>query len=257
MKRIIVILFVTIFQTRGNEVDLFSSTSDMERLYEREKEFTQKIEEHLSDIDSQLKSLDWFLDTYYKNYNYTEDDAAEYVSNPINTYVMLKRTALQWPQVKQKVFNVKAQERLEELIALLETFPKEADMDGAFSGLLLLHETYNFNLTEVAAGKIRIPGTEEYIETDYKLFPYDLVVLGKLAFNRGFYDRSYEFLVAAKELMTSEHADLMVEADHILKVTMQKHDEVLLKKGPRGESWKTYQVPFDPKTGRSEEIQEP
>ena len=34
------------------------------------------------------------LTKYYSNYNYTEEDAAEYVSHPINTYVLLKRTSL-------------------------------------------------------------------------------------------------------------------------------------------------------------------
>ncbi len=34
------------------------------------------------------------LNKYYSNYNYTEDDATEYVSHPINTYVLLKRTSL-------------------------------------------------------------------------------------------------------------------------------------------------------------------
>jgi len=39
------------------------------------------------------------LDTYYKNYHWTEEDAEEYVSNPINAYVLIKRTALEWPRV--------------------------------------------------------------------------------------------------------------------------------------------------------------
>ena len=35
----------------------------------------------------------------------TEKEAAEYVAHPVNTYKMIKRAALQWPQVKKKVFD--------------------------------------------------------------------------------------------------------------------------------------------------------
>ena len=42
----------------------------------------------------------------FQNHNYTEDDAVDYVSNPINTYVMLKRTAVHWPRVKAKVIKI-------------------------------------------------------------------------------------------------------------------------------------------------------
>ena len=35
--------------------------------------------------------------------NVTEKEAAEYVAHPVNTYKMIKRAALQWPQVKKKV----------------------------------------------------------------------------------------------------------------------------------------------------------
>ena len=39
------------------------------------------------------------------NGSVTVEEAAEYVAHPINTYKMIKRAALQWPQVKKKVFD--------------------------------------------------------------------------------------------------------------------------------------------------------
>ena len=53
---------------------------------------------HLASLSLELGclKLQFFrlLTKYYSNYNYTEEDAAEYVSHPINTYVLLKRTSL-------------------------------------------------------------------------------------------------------------------------------------------------------------------
>jgi hypothetical protein len=57
-----------------------------------------KLEEHLVQVNRQIKALVHFLDTHYKDYNYTEADTIEYVSNPINTYVMIKRTSMEWPK---------------------------------------------------------------------------------------------------------------------------------------------------------------
>ena len=244
LKHVILLLGVTL--TLGEEVDLFSSTAEMEKLFQREQEFSDKLESHLKTVEKQLKALDWFLDTNYKNYNYTEEDAEEYVSNPINTYVLLKRTALYWPQVKAVIFNQTAEKELDELIEILDKFPDESNIEGAFNGLFLLHETYDLNLKEVAAGKIKIPGTENYIETDFKLFPKDLKLLGQLSFNRGFYDRAYEFLSVALDLAKENGNE--EEAKDIgfhLQTVMKKHDEILVKKGPRGNDWKTYQLPFD------------
>ena len=100
LRKSLLLLVIGLVANQTGCIDLFSSTFELEKLYDRETEFNRKLEEHLKDIDGQLKVLDWFLDTYYKNYNYTVDDAVEYVSNPINTYVMLKRTAVHWPHVK-------------------------------------------------------------------------------------------------------------------------------------------------------------
>ena len=38
----------------------------IESLQQREEEFNLKLEEHLADVDSQLETLNWFLDTFYK-----------------------------------------------------------------------------------------------------------------------------------------------------------------------------------------------
>ena len=41
-----------------------------------------------------MKTLDTFINTYYKDHNYTEEDAEEYVSHPLNTFSLIKRTAI-------------------------------------------------------------------------------------------------------------------------------------------------------------------
>ena len=86
------------------------------------------------------------------------EDAEEYVSNPINTFALIKRTALWWPQLNGTLFNNATESKLDETIALLEKYDiSEEDLEGAMKGLVLLLSTYRFNITDFVNGKIRIP----------------------------------------------------------------------------------------------------
>ncbi len=66
-----------------------------------------KLEKHLKEIESQLKHLDWFFKVGYYNEgdDMMMDDVEEFVSNPINTYTMIKRLTLYWPEVRDHLFN--------------------------------------------------------------------------------------------------------------------------------------------------------
>ena len=66
-------------------------------------------------MNRQIRAIDRFLEANYKDHNYTEADAHEYVSNPINTYMLIKRTSLEWPNIKKVVFNETAEKEYEEI----------------------------------------------------------------------------------------------------------------------------------------------
>ena len=69
-------------------------------------------------VNRQIRAIDRFLEANYKDYNYTEADAHEYVSNPINTYMLIKRTSLEWPNIKKVVFNETAEREYDEIRTL-------------------------------------------------------------------------------------------------------------------------------------------
>ena len=78
----------------------------------------------------------------------------------------IKRTAVDWPQVQERLFGNRTKEKIDTLLDSLNKHSVvEKDLAGAMGGLFLLANTYNFNLTEMAAGKIRIPEAQT-IERD-------------------------------------------------------------------------------------------
>ena len=90
--------------------DLFSSTSELQKLYSKEMLIKEKLKEYLGQIQKQIDSLNYFLDTYYGFNETLFDEPKEYVSNPINTFVMIKRTGMVWPEMKKMLLNQKINE---------------------------------------------------------------------------------------------------------------------------------------------------
>ncbi len=90
-----------------------------------EKKLKEKIGVHLEQVERQIRAIEYMLDTHYNSqYNYTEEDAHDYVSNPINTYMLIKRTAMDWPNVKEIIFNATVDEdfrEIQELVNALDT----------------------------------------------------------------------------------------------------------------------------------------
>ena len=83
-----------------------------------ERILVEKTERYLTQVDRQIAAIDGFLNKHYVDFDYTKDDVAEYVSNPINTYVMIKRTVVEWPKVRAVVLNETLDGELEDIIKL-------------------------------------------------------------------------------------------------------------------------------------------
>ena len=86
------------------------------------------------------------------------------------------------------MFGSETHKKVDKLLVTLDKFTiKESDLNGALSGILLLLDTYKFNLTEFSAGKIQIPkaqiidrdSSEQYFE-DAALGAVDLHLMGQI-----------------------------------------------------------------------------
>ena len=99
------------------EPEVLSNTVNSERI-SGDRVLREKTERYLTQVDHQIATLDSFLNKFYANFDYTEDDVTDYVSNPINAFVMIKRTAVEWPKVRAIVLNETLDSELEDIIKL-------------------------------------------------------------------------------------------------------------------------------------------
>ncbi len=243
--------------------DLYSSMVEMKRLYDNEAKIMTKLGDHLEAVDKQIKIIDEFLEEY-KDFNVTADEAEEYVSNPINTFVMIKRQFKEWPKARDSLFGPETKDGIDDLIEASEKFDvTEEDLEGAANGLFLLQETYNFNITEFANGKIRIPdaqvrerggGERPAFVEDSPLNARDLEVLAKIAFNKDHYHRAYDFFKAAvdKAIQTNEKPEVIKMLKSGLKTSIRVHDQHFLKKVDVDDlpEQKTYPYPLSPELAK-------
>ena len=72
----------------------------------KQKEIEDKLDAQLKVIQAQIDHIDWYFKVGYNNQEKPMmDDVEEFVSNPINTFTMIKRTSLYWPGLKNHLFN--------------------------------------------------------------------------------------------------------------------------------------------------------
>ena len=100
------------------EPEVLLNTVNSDSTISGERVLREKTERYLTQVDRQIAALDGFLNKFYSEFDYTEDDVAEYVSNPINAFVMIKRTAVEWPKVRATVLNDTLDSELEDIIKL-------------------------------------------------------------------------------------------------------------------------------------------
>lgn len=141
------------------DLDLFSSVSELQKLYKKELEIKAKLQDFMQDMQDKIKKIEFFLNNSYVDENVSGDDnhIDSFIANPINTFTILKRTGLQLPSIKDLISVRNGTDQ--GISELLTDLPDPAQVEGAANGIFLLHETYNLNLTKFAEGELEVPGS--------------------------------------------------------------------------------------------------
>ena len=137
----------------------------------------------------------------------------------------------------------------------MDFLPGQDQLEGAGNGIFLLQEAYNLNISELTRGIVQVKRmSEESFLSSASLKYVDTDFLGKIAYNRGFYDRAIEWFKAAADIASAtENKGLNKTkiANNLVKTMIKTHDKVLEQKGPsgsvNGNTWRTNLVPFDEK----------
>ena len=129
--------FLVILAIATITIALATTDTDISEFDAKLQNLDEKLQAQIKIIEDQIKHIDWYFDV---GYNHPEkpimDDVEEFVSNPINTFTMIKRTAIYFPKLMKHLFNETIAEKYEdiikdvdELIALQDKEGKNSDTD--------------------------------------------------------------------------------------------------------------------------------
>ena len=97
-----VVLTRNITSINSNETENENNNDVISDYETKLQQLDDKLKAQVKIIEDQIKHIDWYFDV---GYNHKDkpimDDVDEFVSNPINVFVMIKRTAIYWPKLKK------------------------------------------------------------------------------------------------------------------------------------------------------------
>merc|ERR1712115_194770 len=83
---------------------------------------SDKIERYIKLLEEKRDVIDKFLQENYSDFNHSDYTPEEYVSHPINAYLLMKRTSVLWQAAKPGILDATSEELWKEI---------QADMDSS------------------------------------------------------------------------------------------------------------------------------
>ena len=129
-----VVLTRNITSINSNETENENNNDVISDYETKLQQLDDKLKAQVKIIEDQIKHIDWYFDV---GYNHKDkpimDDVDEFVSNPINVFVMIKRTAIYWPKLKKHLFNETHMQSWKDLLHDVDELIKlnpEAELPG-------------------------------------------------------------------------------------------------------------------------------
>ena len=222
----------------GVQCDIGTSTYEMIDLLRSEIDLVKTLVEkgdEFKDVLDKVYPLDG--DGYRIPRLYSSDSLEKYVGNPINSLILMKRTAMDLMAVQEKLLPLKN---------MTKDFPTKHQFNAACESFILLQRTYDLHTSDLARGLIHgniLDNTgirSPAFSTNYSLDWMVMRQLGITSKNRNWLDLAVEWMELSKTACQESHSckDLQV-IERDLRNIIATHDKFLIKKGPIGDKHRT------------------
>uniref|UniRef100_A0A161N0P5 procollagen-proline 4-dioxygenase n=1 Tax=Triatoma infestans TaxID=30076 RepID=A0A161N0P5_TRIIF len=136
--------------------ELYTALADLEELLDTEAVFLQTLESYITQQESRLNLLKRRAEEYRKEHQLASKDVGEYLSNPINAYLLVKRLTSDWKSTENLMDDQVAKDAMLNMteIKRFMKIPTDEDLTGAAIALIRLQDTYNMDTASVAKGEL-------------------------------------------------------------------------------------------------------
>ncbi|KAH8248745.1 hypothetical protein KR032_002902 [Drosophila birchii] len=188
----LILIFMTSFAERSKDYNskIYSgSILALGELRQFENSYMDQLNNYARSLQSKVETLRKFTDSVnYKNID-SEANRIEYVSNPLNSFQLVRRAHEDWPIWMTYIRDQKnAQDnQLSEMHKLLNRTPTAEDLQEASMGIYRIEQVYNLNSTDISKGLV----AGQQLET--RMCASDCLALADYMFNKSEYRRAAQW----------------------------------------------------------------
>jgi len=85
----------------------------------------EKVERYVKLLEKKRDAIDKFLVENYSDFNHSDFTPEEYVSHPINAYMLMKRTSIIWQMAKPAILDTSSDELWKEIEEDMKNLQKQ------------------------------------------------------------------------------------------------------------------------------------
>ncbi|XP_015589995.1 prolyl 4-hydroxylase subunit alpha-2 isoform X2 [Cephus cinctus] len=193
-----VILLMGLLQ--GGDAELYTALADMEELLETESVLIDTLHGYIHAQEKRLATLRRNVEDYATEHKEASRNIQQYLSNPINAYLLVKRLTTDWKRIEELI----TQDVGKSFVANITSsrgdlkFPTDEDLNGAAVALMRLQDTYKLETAQVARGVLN------GVQYSTGLSAGDCFELGRQSYNNGDYYHTVLWMQEAMDRLQEE-----------------------------------------------------
>ncbi|XP_076235993.1 prolyl 4-hydroxylase subunit alpha-1 isoform X3 [Calliopsis andreniformis] len=138
----------------GCGAELYTALADMEELLETEAVLIDTLNGFIKAQEERLATLRKNVEDYAREHEEASRNIQQYLSNPINAYLLVKRLTTDWKRVEDLITEDVGKSFVANITSSRSDlkFPTDEDLNGAAVALMRLQDTYKLETAQVARG---------------------------------------------------------------------------------------------------------
>lgn len=164
---------------RGSQGELFTSNAHLQTALYAERDIAGLLSNYVEQEEMRLQKIRQLAREYREHSDQALADVDQYLGNPINAFLLIKKFTLDWDRDIVPVINNSSLDSLNrEMDIVRSDLPNYEDLKGAAAALMRLQDTYQLDTRVVAHGQLG--GVSSPVLSAAECFE-----LGRLSYNDG------------------------------------------------------------------------
>ncbi|XP_014213956.1 prolyl 4-hydroxylase subunit alpha-1 [Copidosoma floridanum] len=183
--------------------ELYTALVDMEELLTTEAVLIDTLNGYISAQEHRLATLRRNVEDYAREHEEAARNIQQYLSNPINAYLLVKRLTTDWRRVEELITEDVGKAFVANITSSRSDlkFPTEEDLNGAAVALMRLQDTYKLETAQVARGVLN------GVQYSTGLSAGDCFELGRQSYNNGDYYHTVLWMQEAMDRLEEEQSN--------------------------------------------------